>query len=125
MNLRFPIRSVMAASVAAGLLAAASEAEAHARLVRATPAANSTVAAPRLVTLYFSETLVPKFSSFDMMTADGGKVAVAASVPPKNRKSVVGVVSGRLKPGAYMVMWHVAAADDGHRTKGDFNFTVR
>ncbi len=116
MNLRFPIRSVMAASVAAGLLAAASEAEAHARLVRATPAANSTVAAPRLVTLYFSETLVPKFSSFDMMTADGGKVAVAASVPPKNRKSVVGVV---VRPAEARRLYGHVACGGGRRRPPD------
>ncbi len=119
------IRSIAALGAALGLLVAASEADAHARLVSATPAASSTVAAPKQVTLRFSEALAPRFSAFDLMKADGSKVTVATRVPPKDRKTVVGVVSGQLAPGSYMVMWHAAAADDGHRTKGDFSFTVR
>jgi methionine-rich copper-binding protein CopC len=125
MSPRFSSRTVVALAAAAGLLVVASQAEAHARLVSATPLANSTGPAPKQVTLHFSEALVPKFSGFDLMKGNGSKVAVAAKVAPKDRKTLVGVVSGRLAPGTYMIMWHMAAADDGHRTKGDFNFTVR
>jgi methionine-rich copper-binding protein CopC len=124
MSARLPIRTVAALTAALGLLAAASQADAHARLVSATPAANSTGTAPKQVALHFSETLVPRFSGFELMKADGGTVTVVTSVPATDRKTVVGVVSGALAPGTYMVMWHVAAADDGHRTKGDFSFTV-
>ena len=125
MNVRFPTRAVAALSAAVGLLVAASQADAHAHLVSAVPAVNSTVAAPKQVTIHFSEQLAPKFSGFDLMKADGTKVTVTTSVPPTDRKALVGVVSGRLGPGVYMVMWHAVAADDGHRSKGDFSFTVR
>ncbi|HEY5410054.1 MAG TPA: copper homeostasis periplasmic binding protein CopC [Caulobacteraceae bacterium] len=124
MKPRLATKSVIALTSALALVAAASQADAHARLVGATPAANSAIASPKQVVLHFSETLVPKFSSFDLMKADGTKVSIAASVPAKDRKSVVGMVSAPLASGSYMVMWHVAAADDGHRTKGAFNFTV-
>lgn len=125
MKSSFPRRATLAACVGVGLLAIASQAEAHAHLVSATPAANSSGAAPRQVTLHFSETLVPRFSGFELTKTDGTKVSVATSVPPNDRKSVVGVLPRPLAPGGYRVTWHVAAADDGHRTEGDFNFTVQ
>ena len=125
MRSSFPRRATLAACAGVGLLAIASQAEAHAHLVSATPAENSRGAAPRQVALHFSEALVPRFSSFELMKADGTKVSVTTSVPPGDRKSLVGVLPRPLAPGAYRVTWHVAAADDGHRTKGDFSFTVQ
>ena len=130
MTPRISIRSAVARSFAAlgaaiGLMLAASHAEAHASLVSAAPASSSTVAAPKQITLRFNEALAPKFSGFDLMRADGSKVAVTTQVAPKDRKTMVGVVFSPLAPGIYMVMWRAAAADDGHRTKGDFSFTVR
>ena len=125
MNHHIRTRSVLALSAALGLLLAAFQAQAHARLVSATPSPNSVGGAPRQVTLHFSEAVVPQFSGFDLMKAGGGAASVKTAVPPNDRKTVVGVVSGPLAPGTYRVMWHAAAADDGHRTKGDFTFTVR
>ncbi|MBT9470788.1 MAG: copper homeostasis periplasmic binding protein CopC [Phenylobacterium sp.] len=122
MNPRVSLRSIAALSAAAGLLVA-TQAEAHAHLVNATPAANATVAAPKTITLHFSEKLEPKFSGVELMKADGSKVAIASSVPAKDRKAIKGAVAGKLSPGSYMVMWHVVSAD-GHRMKGDFSFTV-
>ena len=125
MNLRCSIRSGVALATAARLLFAASQAEAHAHLVTATPAANSSGAAPKAITLHFSERLVPKFSGAQLMKADGTTVATIASVPASDRKAVSLVVRGQLAPGTYMVMWHAVAADDGHRSKNSFSFTVK
>ena len=124
MTPRISIRSVASVAAAIGLLSAAFQAEAHASLVSATPASHSNVAAPKQITLRFKEALAPKFSRFDLMRADGSKVAVTTQVAPKDRKTMVGVGLSPLAPGVYMVMWRAAAADDGHRTKGDFTFTV-
>ncbi len=124
MTIRAPIRSLAALGLVAGLSVAASHAEAHAKLVSATPAADAKVPAPKEVVLHFSEKLAPKFSGFDLMKADGAAVTVATTVS-KDRKTVTGAVSAPLAPGSYMVMWHAVAADDGHRTKGDFNFAVQ
>ena len=118
------IRLIAALGTALGMLALASQAEAHARLVSATPPPGSTVPAPRQLLLHFSEALAPKFSSFDLTKADGGKVTLATHVAPKDHKTLVGVVSGPLAPGGYRVMWRASAADDGHRTQGQFSFTV-
>ena len=125
MNKHNRARSVLALSAALGLLVAAFQAQAHARLVGATPSPNSTVGAPRQVTLHFSEAVVPRFSGFDLIKAGGGAVSVKTAVPPNDRKAVVGAISAPLVPGTYRVMWRAAAADDGHRTNGGFTFTVR
>jgi methionine-rich copper-binding protein CopC len=125
MNARLSMKSLAVLGAVAALSAAASHAEAHAKLVGASPAANAAVAAPKEVVLHFSEALAAKFSGFELMKADGSKVAVTTHVAAKDPKTVIGAVSGPLAPGGYMVMWHAVAADDGHRTKGDFNFTVR
>lgn len=119
----FP-RPVLALAAAAALLAAASGAQAHAHLVSATPAADADVAAPKSLRLTFSEKLEPKFSSVDLMKADGKPVAVKPSVAAKDRKTITAALVAPLAPGSYMVMWHVVSAD-GHRMKGDYSFTVR
>jgi methionine-rich copper-binding protein CopC len=114
---------VAALIATAGLILGVSEAQAHPQLVSATPAANETVAAPKTITLHFSEKLEAKFSGLELTKDDGGKVEVVSSVPVGDRKAVTGVVTGQLAPGTYMVMWHAVSAD-GHRIKGNFNFIV-
>lgn len=116
-------RPALALAAAAALLAAATGAQAHAHLVRATPAANAEVASPKSLSLTFSEKLEPKFSGFELMKADGKPVALKASVAAKDHKTLSAAPSAPLAPGGYMVMWHVVSAD-GHRMKGDFSFTV-
>ena len=125
MNRRIAFSPAAALVAGPSLLGAAAQADAHAHLVSATPAANSTGPAPPVIMLQFSERLAPPFSGFDLMKSDGGRVKVETSVPVNDRKMVHGVVTGRLAPGTYMVMWHVVAASDGHRTAGDYNFSIR
>jgi methionine-rich copper-binding protein CopC len=105
-------------------LALAGQAAAHAKLVSGDPAENATVATPKTITLHFNEKLVPRFSGLDLMKADGSMVAVKKATS-KDTKAVTITVPTALTAGTYMVMWHAAAADDGHRTKGQYNFTVR
>jgi methionine-rich copper-binding protein CopC len=113
-------------TLAAGLVLAAtlvaSGAQAHAKLVKATPSANAAGAAPRTIHLEFSEKLEPKFSTAMLMKADGSNVDVAATV---KGKTVDATPKAPLAPGQYMVMWSAVAADDGHKTSGDYNFTVK
>jgi methionine-rich copper-binding protein CopC len=125
MNKYIRARSVLALSAALGLLLAGLQAQAHARLVSATPSPNSIGGAPRQVTLHFSEAVVPQFSGLTLMKAGGGAVSMRTAVSPNDRKTVVGAIAGPMGPGTYRVTWHAAAADDGHRTRGDFTFTVR
>ncbi|HTK35825.1 MAG TPA: copper homeostasis periplasmic binding protein CopC [Caulobacteraceae bacterium] len=110
------------ALLAAPLALIGSGAEAHAKLVKADPAANAAVGAPQVIHLEFSEKLEPKFSGAQLMKADGTNIDVVAKA---NGKAVDATPKTRLAPGQYMVMWHAVTADDGHKTNGDYNFTVK
>ncbi len=114
-------RSAAVAALAGPLLLIAFDAQAHAHLVKATPAADASVSAPATVRLQFSEKLAPKFSGASVMTANGKPVPARASV---SARTVNVTPRTRLTSGGYMVMWHVVSAD-GHKMKGEYNFTVR
>ncbi|MDI1365516.1 MAG: copper resistance protein CopC, partial [bacterium] len=67
--------STLLATIAAGaMLLGASQALAHAKLLTANPAPNATVAAPKALSLKFSEKLEPKFSGFEVANAAGAAV---------------------------------------------------
>ncbi|QQV77297.1 copper homeostasis periplasmic binding protein CopC [Sphingomonas aliaeris] len=115
---------------AAALIVVAGAANAHPKLVSATPAPNATVAAPARVTLRFSEKLMPKFSGADlMMTEMNGmkhapmKVASAATVAADGRTLLIAPKSP-LGAGTYSVAWHVVSADT-HRIIGNYAFAVK
>ena len=111
------------------LLAVASAAHAHPKLVSATPALNATVAKPARVELRFSERLMPKFSGAGlMMTRMRGmahppmKVAATAAVAADGRTLVV-TPKSPLASGTYNVAWRVVSADT-HRITGTHAFAV-
>lgn len=115
---------------AAALLVVAGAANAHPKLVSATPAPNATVAKPARLELRFSEKLMPKFSGADlMMTGMNGmkhapmKVASAATVAADGRTLVISPKSP-LGAGTYSVAWHVVSADT-HRITGNYAFAVK
>lgn len=110
-------------AVAAAVAFAAGPAAAHARLVSATPAPNSTVAATRSVSMTFSERVVPAFSGFDVVNAAGDNVSVRTSVA-EDGKTLTGALAHPLAAGAYRVDWRIASSD-GHRMTGSYTFTVR
>ena len=120
----------LALPAALALLSLASAAQAHPKLVVASPAPNATVAKPARDALQFSEKLMPKFSGADlMMTGHGGathspmKVAATTQVAPDGRTLVV-VPNSPLGAGRYSVAWHVVSADT-HRVSGNFAFAVK
>jgi len=112
---------ILAASLP--LLLPGPSAQAHAHLDHATPAVGSTVPAPKSVTLWFSESLEPAFSTIEVRDDKGVAVqAGKATVDPANRAELH-VPLKSLAPGTYKVMWRVLSVDT-HRTQGDFTFTV-
>ena len=114
----------LAAAVGAGALLVATQAAAHAHLVSSNPAANATVAAPRTITLTFSEKLVPAFSKFDLtMPEMGGMKMPVKTAVSKDGMSLVGTPQGALPKGAYKVVWTAATAD-GHKMSGEVVFKV-
>lgn len=117
-------RALLAISTAAAL-GVATQALAHAHLTASDPAANATVAAPRQLTLHFSERLNPKFSGMTVTMSQMNNMAVPVKVAVgKDGETLVATPSQPLSAGAYKVTWHAVTADT-HRTQGDYSFTVR
>ena len=115
---------------ALALLGVAGIAQAHPKLLSASPAPNATVAKPARVALQFSEKLMPKFSGADLvMTGHGGtehapmKVAAVATVGGDGRTLVV-MPKAPLAAGRYSIAWHVVSADT-HRVTGNIAFAVK
>ena len=115
----------LAAIAASSALLLAGTASAHAHLVKSTPAANATVAAPKTISLTFNEKLTPAFSKFELVmpTMSNMAVAVKTSVS-KDGLTITGTPTAPLSPGLYKISWH-AASDDGHKMDGAVDFTVK
>ena len=121
MTLAKIVRHTVAAVV---IILATLPALAHSKPKTMTPDANSTVAAPAQVSVFFTEALEPKFSSLQLMDAQGAAVSTSKSVvDPKDAKHMT-LALPKLEPGTYRVHW-VTAALDGHRMDGDYSFKVQ
>lgn len=106
------------------MIASASPSLAHAALLQSDPAPNSTVAAPKVIKLTFSENVVPAFSGFRLAMGDGMTVDVTTKLS-SDGKVMTGIPKGSFMPGTYKLSWHAASVDDGHRTEGSFIFKVK
>lgn len=123
-----PILAVLAAT----LLALATGAQAHPKLLAANPAPDAIVAKADRIELRFNERLVPAFSGADLvMTAKRGanrpsemKIAPVTSTIGRDGRSLILAPGKPLEPGTYRVAWH-AVSSDTHRIKGTFSFRVR
>lgn len=123
--MRIAIFAAMAA------LVVATPAAAHAKLVSATPAPNSIVAAPATLRLSFSESLVASFSGVELEMTDmpGMKMASPMKMPvtaslSTDGKTLVVTMARPLPRGAYKLDWHAVSADS-HRVEGSFTFKVK
>ena len=106
-------------------LAGAGAALAHADLASADPAADATVkTAPTAISITFTEEVEPKFSSIEVLDAKGTRVDDGKAQTAPGNEKVLSVGLKALAPGIYKVIWHATAADDSHKTKGDYAFTV-
>lgn len=122
------------ARLAAGFVAAAllaSGAQAHPKLAAATPSANATVAAPKHITLRFSEKLIAKFSGADLVMTDmrSMKMNAAMKMPAQSMvmddgKTLMVMPAKPLSAGTYKVTYHVVAGDS-HRINGGYSFKVK
>lgn len=122
-----PFRLLIAASiVAAGVLAAAAPASAHALAVSSTPPAGATLAqAPKTVTVVFSEPPDPRLSSIQILDSAGNphQTGHSSAIPGEPTALEVGV--GALSPGVYTVNWRTVSRVDGHLATGSFAFGVK
>jgi copper resistance protein C len=94
---------------------------AHAALEQSTPRVDESLRqAPAVVALYFDSELEPAFSKLTVADEQGAQVSGEARA---NRRSL-SVRLGAIARGTYHVRWDVVA-HDGHRSKGDYVFTVK
>jgi|SRR5580692_5793615 methionine-rich copper-binding protein CopC len=99
----------------------AGAAEAHASLDHAEPGAGTTVqTAPPEITLWFTESLEPAFSTVEVRDADGAKVDQGKA---QTSAAVMHIGLKPLLPGTYQVHWRATTVDT-HTTEGNFSFHV-
>jgi copper resistance protein C len=95
--------------------------DAHAFLDHANPRVGTTVsAAPREVTVWFTQKLEPAFSGLKVTNAAGQRIDTGSTRVNGN------VMSVTLRPGGtgtYRVEWKVLSVDT-HTTEGNFTFRV-
>ena len=120
------LRRVVSAAFVAGLALAPARAESalHNKLLKSTPAANATVAAPSSLTLWFTEKPELALSTLVLKGADSTAVKlgpIEAAAGEKN--AMTAKVDGTLKPGNY-VMQYKTVGTDGHPIRGAVRFTV-
>ena len=126
------IRSIMTAvTMGIATLAMSTTVSAHTRVTASTPAEGAKVKSPRVVTLTFSEALLPPtVATSIVMTAmpgmsNHGEMVVrnfTLSWSDGNRTLKM-TLRKPLQSGSYDVRWQAAGAD-GHRMKGKISFTV-
>jgi len=96
-------------------------AQAHAMLDQASPAVGGTVAAaPREVSLTFTQNLEAGFSSVQVTDANGSRVEQGK---PQISGNTMRVGLKSLSAGTYRVRWHALSVDT-HKTEGSFTFSV-
>jgi methionine-rich copper-binding protein CopC len=100
------------------------EAQCHAFPDHAEPRVGSTVTAAPSVRIWFDGALEPAFSSLKVLNASGRRVDKNDSRVNPSDATVLEVNLLVLGPGVYRVIWSVVARD-GHKTEGDFTFTVK
>lgn len=107
-----------------GLLAIISEASfAHSLLVSSSPAAGATVSAPSDLKLAFSEGVESALTGANLRCANAVIAPVGEATFSPDRRALDYALP-TLPKGTCRVQWH-AVSVDGHRTRGEFDFTVR
>ena len=105
-------------------LALPAAAQAHARLLGSSPAANTVAAPTSSIELRFSERLVTKLSSANVAKLPGA-IAISATVKASgDGKSLTLGLAHPLSAGTYRVDYHVTSADT-HRVNGTLAFRVK
>jgi methionine-rich copper-binding protein CopC len=122
------IRKIPALAIAVSVLMAV-PAQSHPRLVAANPSPNSVVAAPNSVQLHFSERLVSRFTSADILRT-GSKGQVPAKLLgtrfklEADGKTLTVMPGRRLTAGGYRLLWRAVSVDT-HRVSGSYAFRVK
>ena len=99
---------------------------AHAHLQQQIPAADSTVSvSPQALTLTFSEGVELSFSGVTLSGRQNKPVATGKLARSDGNKVQLTLpLNEPLAAGEYTVEWHVVSVD-GHKTKGQYHFSVK
>jgi len=116
--------AVLAGLALAGPEAADSRDPLHLQLDRSAPEAESTVASPSEIRLWFSQ--APQASGTSLRLIQSGQPLEIGErkLDPDDATVYVASVETSLAPGTYTVAWRAMAAD-GHVVRGEFPFTVQ
>ena len=97
----------------------------HAYPDHAEPKVGSTVnVSPERVRIWFDSALEPAFSSIMVHTEGGAMVDKRDGRVDPSDPTLLEAGVPPLPPGRYLVIWSVVARD-GHRTSGEFKFTIK
>lgn len=119
MRLRW-VMAMFAALVA--LPGAAAPAAAHAIILKAEPAAGSSVAGPKVgILLQYNSRIDAQRSRLILDLPDGSKRAL--TILPQASLDVLAATADNVPPGGYRLRWQVLSTD-GHITRGEVPFRV-
>ena len=111
-------------ALALGVLLTAASAWSHAFPDHSEPRVGWTVPTPPpRVRIWFDGAIEPIFSTITVMSADKQRVDKGDGQVNPSDNTILEVSLPPLPPGKYRVFWSVVARD-GHRTEGDFPFTI-
>lgn len=118
------IRTLIATAGLAALVAMPALAW-HNHLTKSSPAEDEQLAeSPKVIRLWFSEKVEPKFSSISLMRADSSRIEIGKVAATDDPKSITATVPSALAPGGYLIRWRTAG-DDGHAVRGTYKFSVK
>ena len=79
---------------------------------------------PNLVRIWFDGAVEPAFSKIRVQDENGQQVDKGDGHIDSSDATLLEVSLPSLPPGTYRVIWSVVARD-GHRTQGDYTFTIK
>jgi copper resistance protein C len=119
------LRTTLAFVYIASLLVFPGGSFGHAFPDHSDPRAGSTLSAPPVsVFIWFDSYIEPVFSRLTVQDASGKQVDLGNSRVDSSNSVLLEVGLPALSAGTYRVIWNVVARD-GHRTTGDFTFTIK
>ena len=118
--MKFPHRLAVA-TLAAALSPLAS---AHATMVDSFPAKGQVLnASPSEIHITFNEHVEARYCRIKLRSGDGKNFDADRPVLDKTNPNAIVAAVPVLKPGTYHAVWS-AVGGDGHKTHGDFSFTI-
>ena len=95
----------------------------HTKLVRSLPSADTTMASPEAIQLWFSDKPEARLTAISLLRADSSRISLGPVKSVVDPLLVEAKVLAPLQPGAYAVVWRTASPD-GHVVRGRFEFQV-